>query len=112
MSIARLLNQSLTIQRRSSTSTDEYGNEVHTTTTSTVTVGYVEQATAEEVTVDRETYVTDWRVFLPAGTAVDGSDRIVYGSKTLEVVGAPHEVWNPRTRTTHHIEARAREVTG
>ncbi len=112
MSIGGLLNQSLTIQRRSSTTTDEYGNEVPTTTSTVAALGYVEQVTAEEVTVDRETYVTDWRVFLPAGTAVDGSDRIVHGSKTLEVVGAPHEVWNPRTKTIHHTEARAREVTG
>lgn len=112
MSITSLLNQTVTIQRRSATGTDDYGNEVPGTTSSVTTVGYVEQAVAEEITVDRETYVTDWRVFLPAGTAIDGSDRVVHGAKVFEVVGSPHEVWNPRTQIIHHIEARAREVTG
>lgn len=112
MTFAGLLNQPLTIQRRGVTSTDDYGNDVATTTSSVVTVGYVEQTTATEITVDRETYVTDWRVVLPASVTVDGSDRIIHGAKTLEVVGSPHAVWNPRTRVTHHYEVRCLEVTG
>lgn len=112
MSIGGLFNQPLSIQRRGVTGTDEYNNEVTGTTATVATVGYVEQTEAKEVTVDRQTFVTDWRVFLPEGTAIDGSDRIVHGTKTLEVVGAPHEVWNPRAKRTHHLEIRAREVTG
>ncbi len=112
MSFRGLLNQPLTIQRRGATSTDEFNNEVTGTTSSTTTEGYVEQTAAEEIAVDRETYRTDWRVFLPAETTVDGSDRIIHGARTLEVVGAPHAVWNPRTRVTHHLEVRAREVVG
>lgn len=113
MSYRGLLNQPLTIQRRGTTgSTDEYGNEVAATTSSVSTEGYVEQVEAEEITVDRETYRTDWKVFLPGGTSIDGSDRIVHGSRTLEVIGSPHEVWNPRTRVVHHVELRARQVTG
>lgn len=113
MSYRGLLNQPLTIQRRGATSTDpDYGNDVPGTVSSVATEGYVEQTDAQEVTVDRETYRTDWRVFLPADVAIDGSDRIVHGSRTLEVIGSPHEVWNPRTRATHHKECRAREVTG
>ncbi len=108
MSYRGLLNQPLTILRRSATSEDDYGNEVAGTTSSVVTEGYVEQTDAEEITVDRETYRTDWRVFLPAGVAIDGSDRIVHGARTLEVIGSPHEVWNPRSRVTHHTEARPR----
>lgn len=110
--IEGLLNQPLTIQRRSTTTTDDYGNDVPGTTSSVTTVGYVEQTQATEITVDRDTFVTDWRVFLAAGTTIDGSDRILHGAKTLEVVGAPHEVWNPRSRRTHHTEVRCVEVTG
>lgn len=113
MSYRGLLNQPLTIERRGTTSVDpDYGNDVPGTVSLVATEGYVEQTDAQEITVDRETYRTDWRVFLPAGTAVDGSDRIIHGSRTLEVIGAPHEVWNPRTRVVHHIEVRAREATG
>lgn len=112
MSFRGLLNQPLTIERRATTGTDDYGNGAPSTITTVETEGYVEQTEATEITVDRETYRTDWRVFLPVEVEVDGSDRIVYGSRTLEVLGTPHEVWNPRTRTVHHKEVLAREVTG
>jgi hypothetical protein len=112
VSLLGLLTQPLTVQHRSATSKDEYGNDVITTTSTVGINGYVEQTDAQEVTVDRETYQTDWLVVLPAGTPVDGSDRIVHGDRTFEVVGRPHEVWNPRTRSVHHIKARAREVVG
>lgn len=112
MTLAALLNQPLTIQRRASTSTDEYGDDVPGTVSTVETHGYVEQTEATEVTVDRETYRTDWLVVLPAGTPIDGSDRIIHGARLLEVIGSPHEAWNPHRRAVDHIEARAREVTG
>lgn len=112
MTFAGLLNQPLTIQRRSSVTTDQYGNEVPGTTASVATVGYVEYTAATEVIVDRETYTTRWLVVLPASAVVDGSDRIIHGTSTLEVVGSPHAVWNPRTRRTHSQECRCVEVVG
>lgn len=112
MSLAGLLNQPLTIQRRGSTSRDEYGNDVPGTISTVEVDGYVEQTAATEITVDRETYTTDWLVVLPAGTPIDGSDRIVHGGKLLEVIGSPHEAWNPRRRMVDHIEARCRESDG
>jgi hypothetical protein len=112
MTLRTLLKQPLTIQRRSGTTTDPYGNEVPTTTTTIATTGYLEQTQATEITVDRQTYTTDWRVVLPAGTAIDGSDRIVYGTLTLEVIGKPHEAWNPRVGKVSHLELRCREVAG
>jgi hypothetical protein len=113
MTLAGLLNQPLTIQRRGVVSTDpDYGNDVPGTTSTVATVGYVEQTVATEIIVDRETYVTDWLVVLPAGTAVDASDRIVHGSKTLEVIGSPHEAWNPRRAMVSQVECRCRETAG
>lgn len=107
-----LMSQPLTIERRGTITTDEYGNEVPSTTSTVTTAGYLEQTTATEITVDRETYVTDWLAVLFADVELDASDRIVYGSSTFEVVGSPHRVWNPRTRRTHHLEARLVEVVG
>lgn len=109
--ITNLLNQPLTVQRRSTTATDEYGNEVLGTTASTPSLGYAEQTAATEVTVGRETYTTDWLVVLMEDVAIDGSDRILLGDLTLEVIGKPHKVWNPRTARLHHIECRCREVS-
>lgn len=108
----RLLNQPLTIRHRAGAVEDDYGNTLPGNVATTETLGYVEQVEAEEFTVGRETYRADWKVFLPAGVDVDGSDRIEYGDRTFEVIGPPHEVWNPRTRGVHHVELRARQVTG
>lgn len=112
MSLDRLLSQPLTIERRSGTTTDQYGNEVPATTASVLIVGYLEQTAATEVEVDRQTFVSDWLAVLPAGVDIDGSDRIVYAGTTYEVIGKPHHVWNPRRKATSHVEARLREVTG
>lgn len=113
MTLAALLNQPLTIQRRGTTNVDpDYGTDVPGTISTVQTEGYVEQVEAKEVTVDQQTYVTDWRVVLPAGTLVDGSDRIVHGSKLLEVIGSPHQAWNPRRRVVDHIECHCRETAG
>lgn len=112
MSLAALLNQPVIVQRRSATSTDEYGNEVDALTTSAAIGGYAEQTAAQELVVDRETYTTDWLVILPPGTAIDGSDRVVVGGHTLEVVGQPHVAWNPRASQYQQVECRCREVSG
>lgn len=112
MSITSLLNQPLTIQRQGPVGTDEYNNEVVGTTSTFATTGYVEQTEAKEVTVDRETYTTDWLVVLFPDVAIDGSDHIAFGTQTFLVVGSPHTVWNPRTRVFHHIECNCVEITG
>jgi head-tail adaptor len=107
-----LLNQPLTIQHRAITTTDDYGNEVPGTTDSTFSHGYVEQTQATEVTVDRETHVTYWLVVLPPTVTIDATDRIVVGGTTLEVIGKPHQVWNPRSKAYHQFACRCNEVTG
>lgn len=110
MSLASLLNQPLTIERRSTTGMDAYGNEVTGITATEETEGYVEQRDATEITIGRETYTTDWLVVLKPGTAIAGRDRILYGSHVLEVVGQPHRTWNPRERAEGQVECRCREV--
>lgn len=108
----RLLNQPLTIERRSAITTDEFNNEVAGAESTVTTTGYVEQTTATEITVDRETYVTDWLVVLFADVQVDASDHILYAGGTLKVVGKPHRVWNPRLRRYSQTECRCVEVAG
>ena len=107
-----MLTQTATVEHRSATSVDAYGNEVATTVSTTAVSAYVEQTAATEVIVDRETYVTDWLVVLPAGTVIDASDQILYGAHTLKVVGPPARPWSPRTRAEHHVECRCVEVVG
>lgn len=112
MTLANLLKQSLTVQRWGVTGTDDYGNDVYGVSSSTTVSGYLQQTEAQEVTLDRQTYISDWLVVLPAGTGLDANDRIVYGGVTYEVIGPPADEWNPRLGVTDHREARLRVVSG
>lgn len=113
--LARLLTQPLAIHHRGPTeppTTDKYGNEITVETDTVLVNGYVEQTEAQEMTVDRQTYMSDWLVVLPAEAVISGRDWVSHGDRTLEIIGSPAKPWNPRTRSVHHIEARAREVVG
>lgn len=107
-----LLTQSLTVQRWGVTGQDDYGNDVYGMTSSSSVSGYLEQTAEQEVTLNRQTYVSDWLAVLPTGTALDANDRIVYGGVTYEVIGPPNRVWNPRLAVEDHVEARLRVTSG
>ncbi|HMV75343.1 MAG TPA: hypothetical protein PKB00_12285 [Microthrixaceae bacterium] len=111
MSLAGLLNQSCTITTRTDAGTkDRYGNPDLTEAT-TATVCYCEQRTRAEASDGLgEVQQEDWLVMLPAGTTVNGHDKITVGSLVLEVVGPPWPVRNPRTQSTSHVELTARRA--
>lgn len=89
---------------------DEYGNPTITTSTSS-TVCYLEQVSRSEQTAGSDTQAESWSLFLPAGTAIDGTDTVaVDGYGTFELDGPPWPVWNPRVGVAHHVECRARRV--
>ena len=60
---------------------------------------YREQRTATEDTANTDQQSQEWKVLLPAGTAVDGHDLITVGSLVLEVIGPP---W-PGTEPAHTV---------
>ena len=70
----------------------------------------VHQETRSEVLDGGAAQVAGWVCYLPAGTAVDGADRIVWGALTFEVDGPPPRAWPPQGE--HHVEARLRHVDG
>jgi hypothetical protein len=105
-----LINQRAVVSTRSDATVDRYNNAVATYTDGPPTTCYIELQTAKEITIDRETYVSDWRVWLPPGTVVSGRDLIVTTDATFEIVGNPENVWNPRTRTASHVVADVRRV--
>lgn len=110
MSVANLLNQACTITTRTTAATtDRYGNPGESTATTT-TVCYAEQRNRSEDTANANQQSQDWLVMLPAGTSVDGTDRITIGSLVLEVVGPPWSARNPRTQAVSHVECSARAV--
>lgn len=110
MPLADLLNQSCTITTRTTAgTTDRYGNPDETTATVT-TVCYAEQRNRGEDTSNANQQSQDWLVLLPAGTSVDGTDRITIGTLVLEVIGPPWSARNPRTQAVSHVECSARMV--
>lgn len=111
MSLAGLLNQSCTITTRTDAATkDRYGNPDQTEATTT-TACYCEQRSRTETkTGDGEVQQEEWLVMLPAGTTVNGHDKITVGSLVLEVVGPPWSVRNPRTQSASHVECNARRA--
>lgn len=108
MSIHRLLKQDVTVQRYAAGSEDAWGNTAASYSTTVDYKGFVEQVVAEEISVGRETRVSDWRLILPPGATLDALDRVVVNGVTFEVVGPPHTVFNPRTGKNAQVEARLR----
>lgn len=108
--IDHLLSEPVTIQHRDLSGIDVYGSTTTTTTTSTATVGYLERRSAVETVAGRQQTVSQWLLVLPAGTAVDATDRVVARGLTFEVDGPP----DVRTRpggTAHHVEVELRAVS-
>lgn len=131
MSLARLLNQPITIQSVGGTATDEYGNTVPGAVGAPVNVlGYLDQKDTIEYLDGRQTVVSKWKAFLPATATVDGyavvfldtfgmpgalvlrpMDYIIYEAQQFQVDGEPHYVYNPRTKTVSHVECKLIEVS-
>ena len=107
MTLARLLNQSLTIQTIGSTTKDEYGNQIASGVGSAVPVkGFLDQRSSIEFINGRDTTVSQWWVILPAGTVIGHLDYINFNSQKFQVDGEPHQVYNPRRRQVSQIECK------
>lgn len=105
--IERLFTQDLEILPFTEDAVDGYNDPQPAFGDAVEVRGYIEQRTdlsTDEETRDRETAVSLWRLFLPAGTVVGHRDRIEYDGQVFAVHGTVNEVWNPRTRRVHHLE--------
>lgn len=110
MSLNNLLRQPLTIQKIGA-GTDVYGNTIPTALTTPVAgVGYLEQTESVETLNDRDTVVSGFQAWLPAGTDINAFDRINFDSQSFEVDGEPWHAFNPRTGETSHIVAKLKVV--
>jgi len=105
MSLARLMNQPLTIQKVGGSAVDEYGNAKPGALGAPVaTVGYLEQKQTVETLNDRDTVVSTWVAYLPATTDISAFDRINFQSQSFEVNGEPWHVYNPRSQAVSHLQ--------
>jgi hypothetical protein len=112
ISFNSLLIHTVGVSKRTTGSTDRYGDEVVTYAAPVSTAARVEQVTGQSASVEilrgRDTRLTWFRVFLPAGTDVAGLDRIIWGTRTLEVDGEPATLYN--SVGAHHVTAIGKEI--
>lgn len=112
MPLANLLNQPLTIQKVGS-GTNDYGDETSTDSgTPVAAVGFIEQQTSIENLNDRDTVITDWIAYLPAGADIAHRDYINFGSQKFQVTGEPENCYNPRTQQVSHLRMKLTVVNG
>jgi hypothetical protein len=83
---------------------DRYGDPTETTTT-TEALGWLTQPTRDDDT-DRTNQQRElWVGYFPAGTVLDGSDRVTVAGETFEVRGPPSRPFNPLTNSVAYVEA-------
>jgi hypothetical protein len=115
VSFESLLIDEVTIVTPTSTvgSEDRYGNP-ELTTVSNVYPARVQQMQAQfgggEDERMRDTRITVFTIFLPAGAVVDGLSVITWEGRTLKVNGEPSTVQD--SVGPHHIELKAEEILG
>ena len=113
MTLRKLLSQPLLVQAIGVTSTNGYGGEVTGPIGAPVPVmGYLEQVTSNEFLVDRDTTVSTWQAYLPAGTSITHNDQILFQSQKFEVQGEPMFAFNPRAKSVSHIVCKLVVVNG
>lgn len=110
MNVARLLklDGTLTSVTGTDSATDDHTPEVDTQDVAVKC--WIEQVAASESTSAGDIQTDEWRIYLPAGTVVSGSDRLAVGDVELEVDGPPWPAINPRTAVASHVEAKGRRV--
>jgi hypothetical protein len=115
MSFLTLLIDSVEITTPTSTvaTSDRYGNPQLTTVVNTY-AARVQQLQpqfggGEDLRL-RDTRVSTFTVFLPAGAVVDGLSTILWEGRTLRVDGEPATVQDGVGG--HHIELKAEEILG
>ena len=112
MTLYRLMSEVLTVQSVGPTTTDDYGNAVPGALGAPVTVyGFLEQQTTVEYLDARQTSVTHWHAFLPAGTAIHPMDYVSDNGQRFQVSGEPWQVYNPRTSDISHVQCQLTVVS-
>lgn len=111
MSLDLLMNQALFIATAPLVA-DEYQNQVRDWAHPALAgvFGLVQPTESTEVTVDRNTVVSNWLLFLPVSASIDARARVTDGTTTWEVAGQPAVIRTPRG--PHHIECRLVSIEG
>ena len=106
--IDTLLNRECKVTRRTpSTTTDDYGNQVPSFTTSTTRCALQQRRTGEN---EAELSDSAWVAFLPAGTVIDTDDSLEVDGDVFQVDGEAYRVHDELTGREHHVEVKLRRT--
>lgn len=104
--------KTVTLVGRVKTSTDSDGNDVLTSTLTTLERCPFWWGTTTEQTQARDTVTSDATVILPVDTDVSAVDAVTVDGQTFQVDGVPMPWESPFTGWEPGIEVRLRRVTG
>lgn len=111
--MARLpLTRPVAVRTRVDGPVDETNDPTHTYGPWASYRGELQQSSSTEQTVNRDTAVSDWLLWLPPDAVIDSDSQVQVDGQVFEVVGAPESVWHPWRREVDHIQARVKVVTG
>ena len=113
MAFTKLLIHTVGIAKRTTGTTDRYGNETIVFLPPVDVIGRMEQLAmgsqrAKEILDNRDTRITWFRLFLDPDVDISSLDRVVWEGRTFEVDANP-VVW-PGRHGPHHITAVLKEI--
>jgi head-tail adaptor len=90
MTIASLLTQDVIVYDVTDGAVDDYGNPTQSWAAGATERGRFEQRSGEERSLDQETVISDWVLYLHPDTTVTSRSRVgdAYG-RVFEVIGPP-----------------------
>ncbi len=110
MTVAALINRPCTIIRRSTSTTDEYGDPILDDTSEDTVCEFQQALSGEEDLEQAET--REYRVwFHDSVTPPTGGDALLVDGDLYEFTGPANLLRNPRTGANSHIQARVRRVS-
>lgn len=94
--------------------TDEYGQDIANwaNATETEVTGWFQPNRGSEVLIDRDEQRFEAVAWFPAGTPINGRDRVIIGEAMYEVIGPPERRLRPWASIEHHVRVALRMVTG
>lgn len=112
MVIGALHGDTITVQRRTVTGTDDYGNDVTEWTEHQIPRCNVQPVPRPTEVLGGTDQVTEqWRLFAPIGSDIRADDRVVYRGTAYQVDGQPQE-YVTTIGVADHMEAYLKRWQG
>jgi hypothetical protein len=110
VSFTSLLVDSVTIYPLVEGSGDRYGDPTETFGTGVIVAGRLEQTEQREFLNDRDTRVSDFRLFLPSTAVISATSEVQVGAERYRVNGDPAVVQD--STGPHHLEVMLERLGG